>query len=390
MPAVATFLRHTPKTALRSYFEQETFLLDPPVDWAAPEPEIIKPLLRAVDQMSDLERDRLITVVDRVAAMADEVGEGAIYSVTEPKQRPWLDAMANSHERALQTYLQFRERFRRAEEARFTDERRGGRMWDGFLGPVNQTVRRDQAAIDAFKADIQAHFSSPHVHIDIFNRHRPTFGGTDRSLLQATVYREGRPDDFLEFVAGTLDRRPRRPVFEAAMSYEPATGVIEVVAHDRDSRLDLVRLFARHLLAAEFKDERVPVRRFDLAVLAQPFAFPTDLIDGIDSVRVNILRLMPIDGFGERVTLEVMRDSKVTIWEMATQRFGDSNPLLGGWSITQARFTIRFKPEAGASRGKTLPLTITKPHGCDLKDRTERERKIGERYLRRWGFLQDL
>ena len=390
MAAVATFLRHTPKTALQSYFQQEAFQLDPPVNWAAPEPEIIKPLLRAVDQMSDLERDRLITVVDRVAAMADEVGEGAIYSVTEPKDRPWLDAMANAHERALQTYLQFPERFRRAEEARFSDERRGGRMWDGFLGPVNQTVRRDQAAIDAFKADIQAHFSSPHVHIDIFNRHRPTFGGTDRSLLQATVYREGRPDDFLEFIAGTLDRRPRRPVFEAAMSYEPATGVIEVVAQHIHSRADLVRLFARNLLATEFEQDRVPMRRFDLAVLAQPFAFPTDLTDNIDSVRVNMLRLKPIDSQGERVTLEVMRESQRTIWELAEQRFGDTNPLLGGWTITQARITIRFKPEAGAGRGKTLPLTISTPHGCDLKDRTERERLIGEKYLRRWDLLQDI
>ena len=174
------------------------------------------------------------------------------------------------------------------------------------------------------------------------------------------------------------------------MTYEPATGVIEVVAHDRDSRLDLVRLFARNLLASEFNNERVPVRRFDLAVLAQPFSFPNDLADGIESVRVNLLRLMPIDGVGERVTLEAMSGLKQTIWEMAAQRFGENNPLFGGWTITQARFTIRFKPEAGASRGKTLPLTITKPHGCDLKDRTERERLIGEKYLRRWGILQDI
>lgn len=388
MAAIATFLRHTPKTALQSYFEREAFLLDPPVNWAAPETEIIKPLLRAVDQMTDLERDRLTTVIDRVGAMSDEVGEAAIYSVTP--DHAWLDAMANAHERALQSFLQFPERFRHAEEGRFTDERRRGRMWDGFKGPANQSLRRDPSAVDAFKADIQAHFHSPHVHIDIFDRHRPTFDGDARALVQATVYREGRPDDFLEFVAGMLDRRPRRPVFEAAMTYEPATGVIEVVAQDRHSRADLVRLFARNLLAKEFTQERVPVRRFDLSVLAQPFGFPTDLADNIESVRVNQIRLMPIDGVGERVTIEVMRDSKQTIWEMAAQRFGENNPLLGGWTITQARFTIRFKPEPGSTRGKTLPLTITKPHGCDLKDRTERERKIGETYLRRWGLLQDI
>lgn len=388
MAAVTTFIRLTPKSTLRSYFEQEAFLLDPPVDWAAPEPEIIKPLLRAVDQMTDMERDRLTTVVDRVAAMADEVGEAAIYSVT--KDRAWLDAMANAHERALQTFLQFHDLFRHAEEGRYTDERRRGRMWDGFRGPEQCALRRDAAALDAFKADIRTHFHSPHVHIDIFDRHRPTFEGDDRALVQATVYREGRPDDFLEFVEGALDRRPRRPVFEAAVTYESATGVIEVVANYRQSRVDLARLFARHLLAKEFTQDRVPLRYFDLAVLAQPFSFHTDLADNIDNVRVNLLRLKPIDGAGERVTLEAMRDSKMTIWEMAAQRFGENNPLMGGWTVTQARLTIRFKPEAGASRGKTLPLTITKPHGCDLKDRTERERMIGEKYLRRWGLLQDV
>jgi hypothetical protein len=32
-------------------------------------------------------------------------------------------------------------------------------------------------------------------------------------------------------------------------------------------------------------------------------------------------------------------------------------------------------------------LTITMPHGCNLKDQTEEEQLIGEKYLRRWGIL---
>jgi hypothetical protein len=75
---------------------------------------------------------------------------------------------------------------------------------------------------------------------------------------------------------------------------------------------------------------------------------------------------------------------------MAQERFGANNPLLGGWVVTQAKLTIRFHPEKGSGRGKTLPLTITMPHGCDLKDRTERERMIGDKYLRRWGIVQDV
>jgi hypothetical protein len=198
-----------------------------------------------------------------------------------------------------------------------------------------------------------------------------------------SVYREGHPDDFLEFVDGTLDRRARRPVFEAALTYEPATGVIEVVAKDRESRPDLVRLFVRDLLATEFQEERLPLRRLDLAMLKRPFGFDNDAENGIQSVRVCHLRLMPLDAQGERVTLECMRDAEGSVWQMAEKRFGDADLLRGGWIVTQARLSIRFHPDAGASRGKTLPLTITMPHGCDLKDRTERERLIGEKYLRR-------
>jgi hypothetical protein len=33
---------------------------------------------------------------------------------------------------------------------------------------------------------------------------------------------------------------------------------------------------------------------------------------------------------------------------------------------------------------------ISMPQGCDLKDRTERERLIGEKYLRKWRLLRDV
>ena len=74
---------------------------------------------------------------------------------------------------------------------------------------------------------------------------------------------------------------------------------------------------------------------------------------------------------------------------MASERFGGADPLLGGWVATQAKLTIRFHPNGGSRRGRTLPLTITMPHGCNLKDQTEREQLIGEKYLRRWGILRD-
>lgn len=387
MGTVTSFIRNTPKISLRAYFDQAGIQLTPPVNWDGPG-DVVRPLLQAVDEMDPVTRDGLETVAERVTGMADEAGEAAIYSIAQDPAL--LDTLRNAYDRALWMYINEAAGFRHAEEVRFTDERRRGRMWDGFIGEPNLVLRRDTASLDAFKAGIRDRFRSNNVHVDLFDRNRPTFEGRDCALVQATVYREGRPDDFLEFVNGALDRRPRRPVFEAAITYEQATGVIEVVANDRDSREDMVRLFARDLLASEFRQERLPFRQFDLGVLRRHFIFPTDPGDGIESVRVNHLRLMPIDTVGERVTFECMRQATQTIWQMAQERFGANNPLLGGWVVTQAKLTIRFHPEAGSRRGKTLPLTITMPHGCDLKDRTERERMIGDKYLRRWGIVRDV
>jgi hypothetical protein len=124
--------------------------------------------------------------------------------------------------------------------------------------------------------------------------------------------------------------------------------------------------------------------------LMRPHTFPTDPADGIDIVRVNQLRLMPIDSVAERLTLECRRQSSSTIWDMAREYFHTANPLAGGWIATQAKLTIKFHPDGTSRRGRTLPLTITMPHGCDLKDRTERERMVGNKYLRKWGVLRDI
>ena len=389
MPMLNRLIRNTPVLSVRAFFNNLAVELTPPVNWSAPEPEVVQSVLRSVDEMDDMALAKARIDAERVTKMADEAGQAALYSVVE--NRAQLDALGNAHDRSLWLFLNDPTRFLRAEEVRFTDERRRSRMWDGFKGTPDMSLRRDTVSVATFQQAIRERFVSNHVHVDIFNRHRPTWEGEDCELVQIVVYREGLPDDTLAFdEQGTLVRRPQRPVFEAAMTYEPSTGVIEVVASDRESREDMVRLMARDLLGIEFQQERLPFRRYDLSVLLGPFAFPTDLEDGIAEVDVRQLRLMPLDCVGERVTLECLRKADRTIWDMARERFGGADPLAGGWVITQAKLTIRFLPSGESRRGRTLPLTITMPHGCNLKDQTEREQMIGERYLRRWGILCDV
>jgi hypothetical protein len=196
-----------------------------------------------------------------------------------------------------------------------------------------------------------------------------------------------------------LSRRIIKPVFEAALTYEAATGVIEVVANTLEDRRDLTAYMARDLLGIDFEERHIPFREYDLSMLLKPFDFPTDVEDGIKEVTVKELRFMDVGERNERITLESMSGAERSIWEMAEKRIGldigatgHVLPIASGvpeWIITRARFTIKFHPGPGGGRGKSLTLTVTMPHGCNLKDMTPHERLIGEKYLRRWGILTD-
>src|SRR5262249_932619 len=148
------------------------------------------------------------------------------------------------------------------------------RMWDGYLGPAGIQPRRDAASLERFNELIRERFDSPNVQIDLFERRRPKYKDNDRTLLQATIYFDGRPDEELEFVDGALDRRFRRRVSETAITYEASSGAIEVVGNDRESRADLARLFVVELLGSKPVNERLPLRRYDLGVLLRPHQFP--------------------------------------------------------------------------------------------------------------------
>lgn len=384
MPSTASLVRKVSMPLLRQYFLHRDLGL-PDVDWEAP---TTTPVLQAIDALPHGPHEQVIADFGRIAALADDAGQNALAAAGNGHWR--FAAQPNAHARAFAAFIEQPELFRRAEEIRYTDDHRRGKQWEGFRGDPNIQVKREASDLEAFRKTVREHFGSSNVHVDLFDRHRRRHGKAAADLIQATVFVEGAPDQAFTFTEGKLDLLDFRPVLEASLTYEPVSGTIEVVGHDEDTREQFVRAFATTLLGIEVKGDRLPFRQFHLDILRSHHEFRTDAVDGIEEVRVVLLRLKPLDDEGERITLERMRGGENSIWEMAHARFGERSPLLGGCRVTQAKLTIRFRAGFGGSGAKTLPVTITMPHGCDLKDRTERERIIGEKYLTRWGLLRDL
>ncbi|MBF0424121.1 MAG: hypothetical protein HQL73_14145, partial [Magnetococcales bacterium] len=242
MTTLARVIRNTPTRGLQAYFDGRGYFTGRErKNSAAARPATF--LLREVEELADGEQSAILADFERIQEMTDESGQWAILHAMA--DRSLLEERSNPYERAMWLFLNDPEAFRRAEEMRYTDTRRQGRMWSGFVGPPNLAPSREVEDHRRFEERVRIMFGSRNARLDLFERNRPGRNSRVERVVQAVIYRDGLPDASLEFnVAGELELRPRRPVFELAITYEPESGVIEVVAQGVEHRARLARLFA--------------------------------------------------------------------------------------------------------------------------------------------------
>jgi hypothetical protein len=214
MVSWSKFVRNTPHDLLRDFMRrnglEET---SRPEIAAGPNVRLLAAVLSDADGTG---AGRLTSDAERIMALADEPGQQALFSVV--KDHAILEALENGQARSAHVYLNDAVAFRRAEEVRYTDDHRRGRMWEGFVAAKLLQVRSDRSAEDELKDAIRKHFNVQNVHIEVFARSRSGSNGESHELIQATIYRDGPPDTFLEFNDGQLAARSRRPVIEASLT----------------------------------------------------------------------------------------------------------------------------------------------------------------------------
>lgn len=390
MPVLARLFRNTPGSNLRDYFTVREIPLPEPVNWNGGNASILRPLLRAVDKLTEAERARCHADAERIDRMTSEVGQTAILAVATKSQQDQLRYIETKHARALWMFLNDSERFGQAEAAAFFDNARLGRTWDRFVAPVGLQVNTDPGQLAALAREVQRFFQEGEkVKVEVFDRTRPDPRGTPHQLIQVSIHREGLPNNELIFDGDELERLVYRPVYELAFTYEPALGIIEVVAQKKLRRADLAKLFARTLLGYNIDADRIGPHHYDLSVFMTECAFDTDPQDGIESVRLCQVRFATHDGRAF-VTVEARTENE-SVYAVGQRLFGRRNPFtVGGYHIHEVLLAVRFHPDRDNRRGKTINIKLRQPNGCDLKDKTDKERKIGEKYLSRWGILRSV
>ena len=385
MSNVYRFARSVSRRDLRSHLSQSGIQFPADFDWDAAD-DFPQRFLKAVDDLADQERVQLLTEIDRVSDMTDEVGQAALMALTD-----WCEPLGEiegAHRRAHWLYVQSRDAFRKAEEIRYADENQNAqRLWDGFVGPRLLELKNDPQIIEQFKDALRGLLGAGRVHVEIFSRVRNRTGEPDREIKQITVYSEDVPVDEIVFATNGVKHQARKPVRETAITYEPGSGTIEVVGRVKALREQVASLFAEKLLGVDLSGERLPPRRVDLSPLLDPITFGVEPHDGI--ARVKLTRLV-ISAFDDSLTqwFDVPFADDETLHEVLDDAFGVENPLRTQARPWMARIEIQFEPEADRRRGKKINVVLCLPGKCNLLGKTGRERLLLNKYLKAWGLLR--
>jgi hypothetical protein len=207
-------------------------------------------------------------------------------------------------------------------------------------------------------------------------------------VIHYTIYVEGLPESSVEFERDEPKRRTRRPVIEAAICFEPETGILDIMSKGgKDTREGIARSFAIRLMGSDQELQPVRRRHFELDRLKRAIHFPTDPADGIKSVTVILLRLSSIEDRFARITIET--DEDTDIHAASARWFGDGDPLRRPeWRVTEAKLRIAFHSEAKGKREKAINVEVRAPNGSNLKDQTQHHQLVSEKYLVRWGLVR--
>jgi len=389
MPIVRNFIRHSSAQGLQEYFTNKNISVSG-VDWSQDQATVASNVIQLLDHLPPEDQARLRIDAERIQQMSDEVGQAALLSVMNGS--PQFKGLASALERSRWVYLHEPDRFRHAEDIRYADQYRHGRNWSGYQVEAALPLHTDPVTVEMFKAKIKSLLGlGEKVKIEFFERTLPDDDGNDVDVVQVMVYQEGLPDSYLEFEGEeNIVSRIRRPVSEHAITYSSGTGTVEVVAAKRERRDVIAKAFTEDLLKQPVEADKVPLRQYCLDPLVEERPLDWDLDDRIESVQLIMLKLQDTNKQG-RVIVEVPAKSDMEFHDYCREHFSEFNPVTSKAFVPiQATISIRFEPEQGANRSKILPVKISLPNGCDLRSRTERERLIGEKYLKRWGLVKDV
>ena len=390
-PHFSHIAQRAPLAMLWAFLEVACIDLAQSLDRNGKEKALRSGLKKAAHALPDDVRRRLDQTCERIDRMTDEAGAEAIrYIRDEIINLEAFEQQADQYARSLWLYLNERENFQRAEDARYADEYRGSiRLYGAYRGPAEVDIAMTEERRDALLTSLAELFHTPFpVLFDHFVRPRHDIEkGEDIELHQFSIHHNDEQQSVPTIAEdGDLALIYFCPLNSIKITYEPLNGVVEVYCRNRSLHDEIFQRFARHILNREMSPERLPKRCYDISTLARERHFP--IVDAeIASVRVLQLRIK-VGSRRSSLILKLGAAEARTIWQLAEDLWGSGNPLNQAHQIDQANLVIQFHKRRHQRRPKSLTIVISLPNGCNIKSHCDKDRQLADKYLRLWNLIQ--
>ncbi len=391
------FLRRSPPSALREYFNANVIAVAEAVDWGAPPGALLRSMSAAIEELELVDRDRVTSDFEQVDKLCNDIGQVALQTIAavDTDLLGQLHSAEGNEARAIKVLLHDKELFDHALALAFANGLLNGRSWSAFVVRDAAAPRSDPETLTAFERDVSEIFlrldgSGRRSKIDPFDR--PVLavdGSTGSRSIHYCIYTESLPESQLEFVGAEPRRQTRRPVHEGAISYDPARRTLDVITRGGKAvRTEIAQCFAREILNIKDRIQPVTARRFTLNRLKRLHEFPTDAADGIKTVKTFLLRLASQSSQNGTISVETDPADRTDLHTSSAEWFGDADPLQRfEWQVIQAKLRIVFQPEVGSTRQKSVTIDLRAPNSSNLKEQIRRHQLISRKYLARWGLV---
>lgn len=378
-----TVFRQTNNPLLKQFFESKGHPIN--VEWAELGNTQIQGIYDAFLDFSDADRQNLEIELHNIhtVAQSDEgiriLVENAVFMGFDIAEE--LDQIDSRYDKAMTVLLRYPQVWDKAVTLVHADNL-SGRCWYRRNTLPKQAPDTSEPAMDMLKRDISAFYwqsqgRGQRCTVDYIqrNEHQDYF----------FVYLSDHANTDLTWdEAGRLQRVRRRCAFEVVFVFDRSTGVLDVFANGGKNVIEpLQEIFAKAIIGFDLdpQDPEAPYWVEDLK--DRSFQLVTDPEDGITHVAVRMLRMHPLGNKNNKLMVKLPSDVKPDeIYDWLDEKLDTTQLPISVLRVERATISMKLD---GYGRKKSLTFDIS-PKSCTLKSESEQFRKLGEKYLRKWGL----
>lgn len=377
-------------------------------------------LFAAVAGLSGSTRQHLEQAAERILLLSDDYGCTAVKSLLredDAAESAAIAAVGDKYGRALYLYLR---RLSSSHDTRFEQAettRQQNKQWKSeayashFRGPkevdiaLNETLKTQlKKAVGQIypKAPLQDMVIEHFQRRDLAHADRATGKDVDEAapvwLHTISVGFNGKETHWDKIVDGVVAPQHDQAVLRIIFSYEPSTGALSVFTEDKASRRDLARALRDVVLASDAEIADMPIREFDITQFGTAKVFDTlttEPGDGVEGVNINLIKVtkpfeQQDDNGAHHLSsdLTVRRDSRDrrNVYTVAYDDYGLDD--LTQWTLCQVKLVLRIARQKDR-RAHSVVVQITAPNGLNDNSKTEEERQLVMRLLKRWSIVTE-